>query len=59
MSKIAKFKTIGVSTAALISDPNGILPIINKIRQMELDNISKMKADLAAKKRQLPQNTYI
>ena len=59
MSKIMKFKTVGISTAALISDPQGIMPILNKIRQMELDNIAKMKADLAAKKRQLPQNTYI
>jgi hypothetical protein len=59
MSKITKFKTIGISTAALISDPQGIMPILNKIRQMELDNIYKMKVDLTAKKRQLPQNTYI
>ena len=59
MSKIMKFKTVGISTAALISDPQGIMPILNKIRQMELDNIYKMKVDLTAKKRQLPQNTYI
>jgi hypothetical protein len=32
MSKIMKFKTIGISTAALISDPQGIMPILNKIR---------------------------
>jgi len=59
MSKIMKFKTVGISTAALISDPQGIMPILNKIRQIEVDNIAKMKADLAVKKRQLPQNTYI
>lgn len=59
MSKITKFQTIGVSTAALISNPQGIFPVLNKIRQMELDNIAKLKADLANKKRQLPQNYYL
>lgn len=59
MKRINKFQTIGVSTAALISNPQGILPLINKIRQMELNNIAKLKADLAIKKRQLPQNYYL
>jgi len=59
MSKITKFQTIGVSTAALLSDPNGIFPVLNKIRQMEIENIAKMKADIAAKKLKLPQNYYL
>lgn len=59
MSRINKFQTVGISTAALISNPQGIFPILNKIRQMQLDNIAKMKADLANKKRQLPDNYYL
>lgn len=59
MSRITKFQTVGVSTAALISNPQGILPILNKVRQMQLDNIAKMKADLDVKKRSLPNNYYL
>lgn len=59
MSKITKFQTVGISTAALISNPQGIFPILNKIRQMQLDNIAKMKVDLDTKKRSLPNNYYL
>ena len=59
MSRINKFQTVGISTAALISNPQGIFPILNKIRQMQLDNIAKMKADLDVKKRSLPDNYYL
>lgn len=59
MKRITKFQTVGISTAALISNPQGIFPILNKIRQMELNNISKLKADLDVKKRSLPNNYYM
>lgn len=59
MERINKFQTVGISTAALVSNPQGIFPILNKIRQMEIDNIAKMKADLASKKSQLPKNYYL
>ena len=59
MSKISKFQTLGISTAALISDPQGILPILNKIRQGELDNITKLRAELRRLRSLLPSNVYM
>lgn len=59
INKTKKFQAAGISTAALISSPQGPLPVLNKIRQLELDNITKLQAELTRLRTQLPANVYI
>ena len=59
MAKISKFQVAGISTAAAISDPHGIMPILNKVREAELENITKLKAELSRLTSSLPDNIYM
>jgi hypothetical protein len=44
-----KYQAIGLGTADIITDPNGLLPILNKIRQNEVQALDKLKRELASR----------
>lgn len=49
MARAKKYQAIGLSTADIITDPNGLLPILNKIRQNEVQALEKLKKELASR----------
>ena len=55
LARAKKFQAIGLGTADIITDPNGLLPILNKIRQNEAQALQKLKKELA--KRTTSQNS--
>jgi hypothetical protein len=46
MAKAKKFQAIGLSTADIITDPNGLLPILKQIRENEVQGLEKLKREL-------------
>lgn len=55
LARAKKYQAIGLGTADIITDPNGLLPILNNIRQNEAQALQKLKIELA--KRTTSQNS--
>ena len=49
LARAKKYQAIGLGTADIITDPNGLLPILNKIRQNEVQALDKLKRELASR----------
>jgi hypothetical protein len=49
LARAKKYQAIGLGTADIITDPNGLLPILNKIRQNEMQALDKLKRELASR----------
>jgi hypothetical protein len=46
LAKAKKFQAIGLSTADIVTDPNGLLPILKQIRENEAQGLEKLKREL-------------
>jgi hypothetical protein len=46
LAKAKKFQAIGLSTADIVTDPNGLLPILKQIRDNEVQGLEKLKREL-------------
>jgi hypothetical protein len=46
LAKAKKFQAIGLSTADIVTDPNGLLPILKQIRDNEVQGLEKLKKEL-------------
>ena len=55
LARAKKYQAIGLGTADIITDPNGLLPILNNIRQNEAQALQKLKIELT--KRTTSQNS--